>query len=372
MAEEEVLIEVTWENQPKAQAKLRVQASATLRDMHNALVGAKPIFETKEYIYIYEDKPIFREFWDVFEAKNFNKRKLFMRPGSYKINHTGPDSEEIIPVPLSKGKKPAPAPTGPPPKASAGSNPKPVSAPAPEPAVPVIAKPEKPAPVREEPKAARPAPGKLQPMGINPDLIVGGLQKNAAGPKMSNPVAPQGKTSMAAIPAMEDDNGGEEEDDEIPPPPAQVKSEAPISGPTSGPVTSPASNGGDQDDNVGDTVGSEVGGDQGRANPSPSIKQVKKVEAVFSYKARSVDQLSFHKGDVMEILIYRPKGKWWFARLGDKKGWIPHNFVKVLDEDGNIVSSPASNGGAEEDARQSSKTQTKQPVSKDKRPLPKA
>jgi hypothetical protein len=74
--------------------------------------------------------------------------------------------------------------------------------------------------------------------------------------------------------------------------------------------------------------------DQGNNQDPPSTppsQAPKKVEAVFSYKARSVDQLTFHKGDVMDILIYRPKGKWWFAKLGDKKGWIPHNFVKALE-----------------------------------------
>jgi hypothetical protein len=56
MEEEKILIELIWGNQPKAMLKFRLEPS-TLREMHETLVEAKPIFECKEYVYMYEDSP---------------------------------------------------------------------------------------------------------------------------------------------------------------------------------------------------------------------------------------------------------------------------------------------------------------------------
>jgi hypothetical protein len=56
-------------------------------------------------------------------------------------------------------------------------------------------------------------------------------------------------------------------------------------------------------------------------------------EALFNFEARSLDQLTFAKGNILEISIHRPDGKWWFAKLGGKQGWIPHNYVKIINSE---------------------------------------
>ena len=63
--------------------------------------------------------------------------------------------------------------------------------------------------------------------------------------------------------------------------------------------------------------------------PTPPFpdNRAKVVVAVYSYEARTDDDLSFEKGDQLEIRDNT--GDWWFARdrkLG-KKGYIPCNYV---------------------------------------------
>jgi hypothetical protein len=74
--------------------------------------------------------------------------------------------------------------------------------------------------------------------------------------------------------------------------------------------------------------------------PSSAKPQVKRVRALHCFQAISLDQLSFKKGDVLGILIYKPTGNWWFAKLEGKNRWIP---VKVIgDDETNTIQSPAS------------------------------
>jgi hypothetical protein len=350
MADDQVLIEVVWENQVKAQARLRVQPFATLRDMHNALVTAKPTFDSKDYCYMFEGRPIFREFWDIFEAHCFNK-KLYMRPGAYSIKNI--EGTAIIPVPvkpknptsratMNNGAAVAPLAAKPSP-ASVAASPAPTPAPAPKkepvapaarpqatpsvtssaPAISEPAKPRtgtqiKPSPaLRPAAPAATPAPAVAEPP-----------KPSASKPKAATPTSP----AAAATPASQSEQP-------LRAAPAKAAAATPAPAPARPPVAAsptPAA--------VPAPAPSEPstdGGDDDVIPTSPTAnKSVKRVEALYGYKARSVDQLTFHKGDIMEILIYRPKGKWWFAKLGDKKGWVPHNFVRSVDDG---AASPSSN-----------------------------
>jgi hypothetical protein len=62
-----------------------------------------------------------------------------------------------------------------------------------------------------------------------------------------------------------------------------------------------------------------------RNQPQQRFKAIAKAQ----YKARQADQLSFAKGDVIDILVYKPEGKWWYGKLNDKKGWVPFNYVDL-------------------------------------------
>ena len=44
------------------------------------------------------------------------------------------------------------------------------------------------------------------------------------------------------------------------------------------------------------------------------------------------DKLGFLEGDVLLVTVQHPGG-WWFARLGDKEGWIPSDFMDPLPSD---------------------------------------
>jgi hypothetical protein len=51
-------------------------------------------------------------------------------------------------------------------------------------------------------------------------------------------------------------------------------------------------------------------------------------------KSAEHDQiLSFQRGEILEILFYKPQEKWWFAASvmnRSRSGWIPYNFVKFM------------------------------------------
>lgn len=60
--------------------------------------------------------------------------------------------------------------------------------------------------------------------------------------------------------------------------------------------------------------------------PPKRIGQVQAYEAVSSYKAQKGSELSFDEGDLLFILD-QSDPNWWMARLDDKKGYIPSNYV---------------------------------------------
>ena len=88
----------------------------------------------------------------------------------------------------------------------------------------------------------------------------------------------------------------------------------------------------EKNDNNGKVVVSEVGGKQ--AEPLPSIPNPASPSrgplyiARYSYEARTTEDLSFRKGDKLEI-IGGTEGDWWQARsvTDGKEGYIPRNYV---------------------------------------------
>jgi len=67
-------------------------------------------------------------------------------------------------------------------------------------------------------------------------------------------------------------------------------------------------------------------GISGSANPHPSVTHV--LVALYDYDARTQEDLSFRKGERLE-LINRPDGEWWEARslTTNQRGFIPSNYV---------------------------------------------
>ncbi|XP_037687644.1 apoptosis-stimulating of p53 protein 1 isoform X3 [Choloepus didactylus] len=53
------------------------------------------------------------------------------------------------------------------------------------------------------------------------------------------------------------------------------------------------------------------------------------VYALWDYEAQNSDELSFHEGDAVTILRRKDESEteWWWARLGDREGYVPKNLL---------------------------------------------
>ncbi|XP_006515859.1 apoptosis-stimulating of p53 protein 1 isoform X1 [Mus musculus] len=53
------------------------------------------------------------------------------------------------------------------------------------------------------------------------------------------------------------------------------------------------------------------------------------VYALWDYEAQNSDELSFHEGDAITILRRKDENEteWWWARLGDREGYVPKNLL---------------------------------------------
>ncbi|XP_068205045.1 osteoclast-stimulating factor 1-like [Palaemon carinicauda] len=65
------------------------------------------------------------------------------------------------------------------------------------------------------------------------------------------------------------------------------------------------------------------------APPPPPVRkgQVQAFEALGSYKAKRDCELSFEEGDIL-FVVDRSDTNWWQAKLDNKSGYIPSNYVK--------------------------------------------
>jgi len=69
----------------------------------------------------------------------------------------------------------------------------------------------------------------------------------------------------------------------------------------------------------------------GRPKPKPRMakQSLPKVKALYDYKARDVDELSFVVNDVLELVKEDDSG-WWTGRINGKEGFFPNNYVEKL------------------------------------------
>jgi len=51
------------------------------------------------------------------------------------------------------------------------------------------------------------------------------------------------------------------------------------------------------------------------------------VVATFSYSANKAEELTFNKGQLIEVIKKKTNG-WWMGKLGTSEGWVPSNFLE--------------------------------------------
>lgn len=66
----------------------------------------------------------------------------------------------------------------------------------------------------------------------------------------------------------------------------------------------------------------------GRPKPKPK-PALPKCRAIYDYDAQDTDELSFHVGDVIDIILEEPSG-WWRGRLRGREGLFPNNYIEKI------------------------------------------
>ncbi|XP_053405071.1 CD2-associated protein-like [Mercenaria mercenaria] len=68
----------------------------------------------------------------------------------------------------------------------------------------------------------------------------------------------------------------------------------------------------------------------GRPKPRPTPKMsLPQCKCLYAYDNQNTDELSFYKGDIIEIITEDPAG-WWYCRLRGKEGLFPANCVEKI------------------------------------------
>ncbi|GAB1297821.1 Apoptosis-stimulating of p53 protein 1 [Apodemus speciosus] len=69
------------------------------------------------------------------------------------------------------------------------------------------------------------------------------------------------------------------------------------------------------------------------------------VYALWDYEAQNSDELSFHEGDAITILRRKDENEteWWWARLGDREGYVPKNLLGIVSTDQTQAANPRLN-----------------------------
>lgn len=57
------------------------------------------------------------------------------------------------------------------------------------------------------------------------------------------------------------------------------------------------------------------------------------VKARFNFQQTNEDELSFSKGDIIQV-TRQEEGGWWEGALNSKTGWFPSNYVKEIKGSG--------------------------------------
>jgi len=79
-----------------------------------------------------------------------------------------------------------------------------------------------------------------------------------------------------------------------------------------------------------DLEGALESGGKGDENPVDD-SNAESFKALYSYDATNDTELSFHEGDTIKVLQKDDSG-WWYATIGDQQGFVPENYVEVVQE----------------------------------------
>ncbi len=52
--------------------------------------------------------------------------------------------------------------------------------------------------------------------------------------------------------------------------------------------------------------------------------------ALFTFKGQQKEDLTFGKGEKIEVLKSKPDNKWCYGRCGERKGWLPKNYISFI------------------------------------------
>lgn len=66
-----------------------------------------------------------------------------------------------------------------------------------------------------------------------------------------------------------------------------------------------------------------------------SVPQVL-VKAKFTFQQTNEDELSFSKGDIIQVMR-QEDGGWWEGSFNGKSGWFPSNYVKEIKGSGQYL-----------------------------------
>ena len=55
------------------------------------------------------------------------------------------------------------------------------------------------------------------------------------------------------------------------------------------------------------------------------------VYALYDYDAQNDDELTFHEGDIIQVLRKGDENEkeWWWSKIGNNEGYVPRNLVGV-------------------------------------------
>ena len=63
----------------------------------------------------------------------------------------------------------------------------------------------------------------------------------------------------------------------------------------------------------------------------PEVVVLAKAKGLYEYVASNETELSFQEGEIMNITDQDDSG-WWFAEVGERSGFVPKNYLEVVEQ----------------------------------------
>lgn len=75
----------------------------------------------------------------------------------------------------------------------------------------------------------------------------------------------------------------------------------------------------------------DSGTDDSESEDEFDINELPLAKAIYSFSARNDKELSVKKGDLIKVIAMTPDKNWWEAIHENKRGYIPSNYVIIMD-----------------------------------------